>query len=608
MIDLYLNEKGITVSLDIEPGEYEDAKRIFNLNKRLCIYENDLWIIKNRCVGEYLRWCEYHRYPVHMNRGVQEYIDSLRPKKDSIVFHDTFQDEILKQKLFRYQREKVETGINISRLYNASDAGTGKSKMTVAILAHWFFKKRIDGIFLIVPNGLQYQWKHEILEFTSVFYEDDIQIVYNENKKGIFSVYDDRKILIVPAHLVNDIFRHYQKDDRKIIDRPLVNVRSRWNKKSIALVIDEAHIFKNEATVKFQALWSHINYFQHRIFLSATPAINFFLDWFSQLNLLDPGILQMSSMEARYFVAREMGTDRDEFAVTDYDESKVMFIKERMQDNVLKVSKKELRDMPDSEFKTGEPIIQPIYFEFNHIQKKLYAEMCEDILLKIPAGENLSLRQIEMKFPYFKQFLENPRLLDYKIENGELTFQSSLSDYIFAEDPRIVYLDGFLKYRIEDLKQKVIIYDQHPLTLDMLERKYFKYSPLKRHGAMKSSPEERYAVQEKFNERDSEHKLFLVGYQAGSTGLNLQKGSNIIVLFCQPGDSLLYKQAIERVDRITSEIDAEIYVLLFDRTYNIHQWNINRGRVELNDNFWNKSLTEIQLRLLFDGTLKLRPS
>ena len=54
---------------------------------------------------------------------------------------------------------------------DCNDAGLGKSFINIAVASQRYKEGKIDGLIIIVPNGLNYHWKKEILNFVNVFKE-----------------------------------------------------------------------------------------------------------------------------------------------------------------------------------------------------------------------------------------------------------------------------------------------------------------------------------------------------------------------------------------------------------------------------------------------------
>lgn len=514
---------------------------------------------------------------------------------DDSIFNDNI-------KPYKYQLELLKWQIKRNRFYNTGEPGIGKSFLTIATISHWFKKQLIDSIILVVQNGsLLYHWKKEILLFSNVFKETDIEILHNTTKVKPFEKLKDKKIIIIPDHLFSKVLYSYRPDSHKVKQSKNIkwktwcNVPEVWDKKSIAIVLDEAHGFKNPKSQKYKSLEKHIEFFKFRIMLSATPAINGFEDWLSQLYLLDKGILEVHPTVAYIKIADSIGNSKNPLAINKYNTYEIDKIKEQLKFNVISRKKSELEEMKTKQ------IIDTVYFEMTELQKQIYHRVFEEeniqrIHLK---GNKVEIKQILAKFPYTLQVIDNPLLLKNKLIHNDIN--KLLEKWKFENDNRIKWLDIYLKEQIETLNKKVVIFDTHPLTIELLAKHYSNYFPLKLISG--TTAEEKAKIVDQFNDLSDKHKLIICSYQVASTGINLQKGSNILVLYTLPQDVTLYRQALDRTYRITSIHDSIVKCCVIDNTFDIIRYRRCINRTELNDNYINSYLSVEELDKLLLGIL-----
>jgi ATP-dependent DNA helicase len=255
-------------------------------------------------------------------------------------------------------------------------------------------------------------------------------------------------------------------------------------------------------------------------------------------------------------------------------------------------------DLP--EMKTRR-IIKKVFVELNPIQKQIYDYYSNQETTENKANNRKITR--ENIFRYFMkvcQTVDNTLLLEAKSRNDYIN--KLLSRYDFSDDPRLEYLDEYLKESIEDQNEKVVIFDTHPLTLDMLEERYYKYKPITIHGSKNTTEQERQTAQDIFNDKNSECKLILLSSLTSSTGINLQKGSHKVVFFTTPWNTTDYRQALDRTYRITSEKDTIVVILVFAETIDEVRVERNLNRTEFNDTYLNKELNEEDISRLLNGT------
>jgi ATP-dependent DNA helicase len=255
-------------------------------------------------------------------------------------------------------------------------------------------------------------------------------------------------------------------------------------------------------------------------------------------------------------------------------------------------------DLP--EMKTRR-IVKKLYVELNPIQKQIYEYFSNQETAENKAnGRRITTGNIFKYFTKVCQTVDNTLLLEAKSRNDYIN--KLLSRYDFSDDPRLEFLDEYLRESIEDCNEKVVVFDTHPLTLDMLEERYYKYKPITIHGSKNTTEQERQSAQDIFNDRNSECKLILLSSLTSSTGINLQKGSHKVVFFTTPWNTTDYRQALDRTYRITSEKDTIVTIFVFDDTIDAVRVNRNLSRAEFNDSYLNKELSEEDISRLLNGT------
>lgn len=513
--------------------------------------------------------------PENTNNGV-------RVLKTTFTRKSKFDDDVLQVKLYDYQKEDVLWLLKRTRALVASDPGTGKTIESIATFSQLKKDKKIDSVFMLVKNNLTYHWYREILEYSSLYKESDILIVTNKNKKDLFKN-NVPEIVICPNHIFKDVVQNIPSN---------ISIKDLWFKKSICLVIDECHEFKNMKAKKTESLFSVLDNFNYRYLLSATPAINAFEDWYSQMNILDPSIIPLSELKFKIDIARTIGTDFDPYKITSYKPERLKQYVNSFKPWVIKRIKSELPEMKTKQF------IKPIYFEMSDTHRKLYNIIKEAYIKKAKEeGGKIQYKDIENKYPYLMMAIDNPSLLVSRIkEESDTAFKVLdilLQKWDIEEYSKLNYLDSFLKDKIEIENEKVIIFDTHPLTLDQLYDRYEIYNPLIIHGRLKQSNEERQEIVDKFNDINSKHKLILLNVQTGGTGLNLQKSCNTIIYYNLPYDTTLTRQSLDRTYRISSTRDSFVEILCYGETFDEIRMKKNLKRINDNDYIFKNDEEEI---------------
>ena len=214
----------------------------------------------------------------------------------------------------------------------------------------------------------------------------------------------------------------------------------------------------------------------------------------------------------------------------------------------------------------------------------------------------VSTRLIDNKSPYLIQIIDNPFLLQGKIDSAS-PFHSTLKNWNFNYDSKIEYLDYALKTYIEENGEKIVLFDNHPMTIMQLERRYAKYNPIAVHGQTGDKEQDKFIKQELFNDRSNDRKLIILNPQIGGASWNLNKGAKRTIFFTLPNDGVLYQQALERCDRINNTENPIVELLLFDKTLDIRRYKKNTNRVNLNNRYLDKHLSKQELKELLEGTI-----
>ena len=584
MIELEKTEKFGYV---IKPKYFLDSDDFHSINgqlKKLYLFWNAEakgWKVPNGKEEEIALYLE-------KNLHIPSVAFAVTPKKIEVetnFFRNyTFNDDSLKVKLYEYQKEDVTWALKRNRGFIASDPGVGKTIESISIFSQLKKDGKIDGVLLLVKNNMTYHWKREIDEFSSVFTEQDIFVVDNKNKKKVFKT-DTPSIIICPNHLIKDVLSEN------------VNIKKDWGKENLCLILDESHEFKNSTAKRTISLFKIVNDFYYRYMLSATPAINGFEDWYMQMRLLDQSIIPLTEKAFKLEIANRIGTEYDPYKIITYNQSKVKHYLEKFRPWVIKRIKTDL-----SEMKTKQ-IVKPIYLQMSSKQTSIY-KMVKDFYIKKAIKEGTKkakYSEIVNKYPYLIMAIDNPSLLKDKIKEDEATvegfnfkpLESALKNWSIDNQTKIDYLDDFLLNKIKHEKEKVIVFDIHPLTLDQLEERYKDYHPLIIHGQKGQTLDQRQKIIDDFNDPDSKHKLILLNVQTGGTGLNLHKSCSTIVYFNMPYDTTLYRQSLDRTFRISSTKDSFVEILCYGKSFDEKRMKENIKRTQINDYSFKEEIEEL---------------
>jgi SNF2 family DNA or RNA helicase len=356
------------------------------------------------------------------------------------------------------------------------------------------------------------------------------------------------------------------------------------------LIIDEVHEFNNPDSIKSKALYSIIKQFEYRYLITATPAINHFYKWYGIIRLLDQSIFPYNYRVFLLYIAQTIGDQYNPYKVEKYNVQVVKKVEEALSPYIIKRSKHEIP-------MATKQVTKAVYFKLPMIVRSLYNVMSKKEFY-VFQNDTYKKKNILTSFPYTLQILDNPLLLRDKIIDREI--QNYLDDIKFEHDPRVIYLESFMKELAEN-NEKLIIYDIHPQTLDMLAEHFKQYSPITIHGEKNLTAKEKEDLLDRFRNKNDPCKLILLSAQSMSAGVNLQQGASKIVFFSLPNDALLVGQGMERVWRITSVNDSLVLFFVFDKTFDTYRYFRVKRRIEYNDVSFTRTFSESEIEGLLNG-------
>jgi len=183
--------------------------------------------------------------------------------------HSMFKSDSIPE-LFSHQEETKQFGILTPRVFDTSDAGTGKTRAWLEVLEH---RKKILGgkaLVLAPKTILKNAWADDIMKFTPNL---SYVIAYAHNREAAFK--EEVDVYITNHDAVKWLLKHRARvlDDRSFH----------------SLIVDESTAFKHRTSQRSKALAKLAAIFQYRTNLTGTPNPNGLLDLWHQVLLLDDG-------------------------------------------------------------------------------------------------------------------------------------------------------------------------------------------------------------------------------------------------------------------------------------------------------------------------------
>lgn len=309
------------------------------------------------------------------------------------------------------------------------------------------------------------------------------------------------------------------------------------------MFFDEGHRLCNPDSQAFKAC-QHMDYeLQDDLaiyLMTGTPVPTHLHDVYGVIRLINPGAYKNKQQFMRKHVV--VNPNVKYLQVLGYKDEDT--VHKKLYENARRVQKRDVSYLPD-------PIISSTPVRLSGPHKKLYDQVLQDrfALLgdQVLSPENDSaLRQMAL------QLISCPDEFD---PSGKLRMDNELTD---ACDT--------LMESINPEENKVILFAHYKKTVKFLAERYAKWNPAVMNGSSSSS----WKQVDKFKE-DPDCRVFIVNWESGGEGLNLQVASHLIFYEC-PTSPRHAKQAIARADRTgqTKVVNAYFFRVigtLYDRNF-----------------------------------------
>lgn len=407
---------------------------------------------------------------------------------------------ILKTKLYPYQREGALFAVNAGRCLIGDDMGLGKTIQALAaaeLMAKLF---NIQKVLIVSPTSLKHQWKTEIEKFT----DGSVQVIEGLN------------------HLRRQFYRNesfYKLINYELVFRDIDMIKG-WAPDLI--ILDEAQRIKNWKTRTAQYVKQLNSTFA--IVLTGTPIENRIEELHSIMEFIDRRHFgPLYRFVHNHRIVDEGGK------VIGYQN--LQSIRDSLKNVMMRRKKEEvLKQLPE---RIDKNFFVPMTKEQRAIHDENY-----DIVAKLVAKWRrykflceADQRRLQIALNYMRMAADNTYLVDKKTIHG----------------PKIEELEIILKEIIIEGGEKAVIFSQWlrmtELVEHVLKRNGIGYVHL--NGNIPSK--QRAGLMSQFME-NPECKVFL-STDAGGVGLNLQSGSTVINMDI-PWNPAVLEQRIGRVHRL----------------------------------------------------------
>jgi SNF2 family DNA or RNA helicase len=310
-----------------------------------------------------------------------------------------------------------------------------------------------------------------------------------------------------------------------------------------AVVADEIHRSKDPKSKQSRALWAATGDADYRFALTGTPIANNVLDLWSILHWLDP---------VEYPTKTRWIDRMIDVMINAFGEMMVIGVKPSMQEEFYASINPHMRRMLKARVL---PWLPEMTFERKDVemsakQAKAYKQMRENMIAEIEGGEAVVAASV---------LTQTTRLLQFASAYAELETDPATGEQkVRLSDPSCK-VDALM----DDIKNGD--YGDDSVAVCAVSRQLIELLSARMteakipHGLITGaqSEEERQQAVDDFQSGKNKWVLFTV--QAGGVGITLTKGRRLIMLQ-RPWSLVDYKQALDRVHRIGSEIHDSIII------------------------------------------------
>ncbi|KAF2143506.1 uncharacterized protein K452DRAFT_269082 [Aplosporella prunicola CBS 121167] len=482
------------------------------------------------------------------------------PKGKQVV--DVVIDPILGKHLREHQREGVQflyecvMGLRSFEgrgAFLADDMGLGKSLQTITLL--WTLLKQnpiyeegpvVKKALIVCPATVVGNWRREFRKWLG-----------NE-RIGVFVVEDKKQRLtdFTKGRAYNVMVIGYER-----FREAYAEIKKGCNVDII--IADEGHKIKgakNKAAAAIRALET-----DRIVMLSGTPLSNDLLEFYSVVDLVNPGILGKLSTFRREFEGPIVRGRQPEATAKDREKGEA---RDEEMKNITKqfMLRREARILAKYLPSKSEHVL---FCRPTSAQSEVYRVVLSSPAFGAAMGSNENALQL---INVLKQVCNSPRLL-LPSNNDELPKANSLMSSILESIPpkllkspgasgKLQVLDSLLHRIRSTTDEKVVIVSHYTSTLNVLESLLasLSYSFLRVDGSTPTN--KRTELISKFNRTDAKVSfIFLLSAKAGGMGINLIGASRLILydIDWNPAHDL---QAMARIHRDGQARPCKIYRFL----------------------------------------------
>ena len=413
-------------------------------------------------------------------------------------------------KLFPYQ---IVGTLFLNEVKNAllsMEMGLGKTIVSIAYVEMNNFEK----VFVITPNSLKFNFLNEIEKFT--------------NSKAHIINWKKNKYTLEESKYVIVNYEFFSTKDKSKMDEKF----NKLNLGKIDVVIaDESHRLKSSKSnsyKNFKRIFKSSLFKKEKkssVYMSGTPAPNKSLELYTVLNQISPIEFPTKRHFQEYYCGMKYDAGVIGRWVTNPNEMRLEELYKKIAPYTYRKRKQDvLKDLPDKMY-------QKIIVDLSDSEQKTYNDIEMDVVNEI-----------------FEKPTSNPltimlRLRQYT-SSLKLKHLKEIIDRLLEENEKIVIVDVF----------KSVLYDIHEM-----------YPNVSAVHTGDQTVEERATIVEKFQDENSNLRIFLGSIQTCNYGLTLTAANKLFIITL-PYSVGEYDQVSDRLHRVGQKNTVNIYPIIFKDT------------------------------------------
>lgn len=422
--------------------------------------------------------------------------------------------------------------------------GTGTGKTLTSLFR--YRENPTNKLLIICPKKVVTQWEDVINQFDSTLTIMQFKKSANASVKNQTIASESTDIIIVNFEIIHKL------------PALLTVVDNNWT-----VIVDESHKIKELGTRKSpvkvtKAVLTIGLLTPYKIILTATPtqkSYGGYIDYFTQLKFLGKMPMNLTEFKSKYVIEKDLMLPGRPYPIKEI----IGYFRSSEIDNILHEVAR--RYVP----KKGD-------FDPEHIKVKIdrapsYARTKREMVYENILLDNVSRKRIALKT------LTSGTVSGYDEFRTNFKFEDNTN--------KIDWLEEFLS----NTDDTVVIYYQYNSELADLKKLMDKLN--------KKTVVINGATQDKYQAIKTNYDVLLGQYQAAAESLDgLQHKSHIAIFYSMPESSLLYKQALGRIDRIGQVKVPIYYYLVMDKTIDETIYDMIEKKVEFSEKVLDRLLLE----------------